>query len=198
MLYDSVKRMVPPDFTHLPPLTDLYIKFAPGVSKTQALAHIRTVSGKDYDIVLPTRPGDLVNFGQVQNLPLLLAGLIAVLAAATLAHTLVTSIRRRRRDLAILKMLGFVPSQVRWAVAWQATTFISVALLIGLPIGIAVGRLVWTAFAQGLGTVAEPVTPWVLKLLLTIPGTIILANLIAAIPAVIAGRMKPAPALRAE
>jgi hypothetical protein len=49
-----------------------------------------------------------------------------------------------------------------------------------------------------LGTVAAPVTPWVLKLLLTIPGTVILANLIAAVPAVIAGRMKPAPALRAE
>jgi hypothetical protein len=37
-----------------------------------------------------------------------------------------------------------------------------------------------------------------LRLLLTIPGAIVLANLIAAIPAVMAGRMKPAPALRAE
>jgi ABC-type antimicrobial peptide transport system permease subunit len=107
---------------------------------------------------------------------------------------LVTSIRRRRRDLAILKMLGFVPAQVRWAVAWQATTFVSAALLIGLPVGIAVGRVIWTAFATNLGTLPEPVT----RLLLTIPGAIVLANVIAAVPAVIAGRMRPAPALRAE
>jgi ABC-type lipoprotein release transport system permease subunit len=155
------------------------------------------VLGSDYQILLPERPTDLINFGQVQNLPLLLAGLVAVLAAATLAHTLVTSIRRRRRDLAILKMLGFVPAQVRWAVAWQATTFVSVALLIGLPLGIAVGRTIWSVFAHQLGTLAEPVTPsW--QILLTIPSAVVLANLIAVVPAVMAGRMKPAPALRAE
>ncbi|MGZ4143058.1 MAG: FtsX-like permease family protein, partial [Actinomycetota bacterium] len=108
-----------------------------------------------------------------------------------------TSVRRRRRDLAILKMLGFVPGQVRWAVAWQATTFVSVALLIGLPLGIAVGRTIWTVFAGQVGVQAEPVTP-AIALLLTIPGGILLANLIAAVPAVIAGRMRPAVVLRAD
>jgi len=56
---------------------------------------------------------------------------------------------------------------------------------------------VWTAFANQLGTPADPVTPSV-RLLLTVPGAILLANIIAAIPAVIAARMRPAPALRAE
>ena len=160
-------------------------------------ADLRDKFGDQYTLLFPQRPTDLVNFGQVQNLPLLLAGLVALLAAATLAHTLATSIRRRRRDFAILKMLGFVPPQVRSTVAWQATTFVSVALLIGIPVGIAVGRVVWTAFATQLGTVPEPATPPV-RLLLTIAGAIVLANVIAAIPAVIAGRMRPAPALRAE
>jgi len=209
LTYDGVKRMVPPGFKHLPRQTNLYFRFAPGVNKSQEMARVAalpvvSVSGSgmtalenDYQIILPQRPTDLVNFGQVQNLPLLLAGLVAVLAAATLAHTLVTSIRRRRRDLAILKMLGFVPAQVRWAVTWQATTFVSAALLIGLPVGIAVGRVIWTVFAHQLGTPAEPVTPS-LRLLLTIPAAVVLANLIAVIPAVMAGRMTPAPALRAE
>ena len=94
-------------------------------------------------------------------------------------------------------MLGFVPRQVRWTVAWQATTFVSTALLIGLPVGIAIGRVIWTAFAHQLGTLAEPVTPAV-QLILTIPAAVVLSNLIAAAPAVMAGRMKPAPALRAE
>jgi putative ABC transport system permease protein len=195
--YDGVLAMIPKGYTGLPAVTDMYIRFAPGVNKQKVVERYRKLLNGNYDVLTPSRPGDLVNFGQVQNLPVLLAGLVAVLAVATLVHTLVTSIRRRRRDLAILKMLGFVPTQVRWAVAWQATTFVSAALLIGLPVGIAVGRLVWTAFTRQLGTAADPVTPSV-RLLLTIPAAILLANLIAAIPAVIAGRMKPALALRAE
>jgi hypothetical protein len=90
-----------------------------------------------------------------------------------------------------------VPRQVRAAVAWQATTFVSVALLIGLPVGIAIGRVVWIAFASQLGTPPDPVTPS-LRLLLTIPAAVVLANIIAVVPAMMAGRMKPAPALRAE
>jgi len=211
----GVERMVPPHFT-IPASSDLYLKFAPGVNEKVALADVLqknvTVRFVDdegrpqvvvqklnqaYAVLKPAKPSDLVNFGQVQDLPLLLAGLVGVLAAATLAHTLVTSIRRRRRDLAILKILGFVPRQIRTAVAWQATTFVCAALAIGLPVGIAAGRVIWSAFATNLGTVPEPVTPS-LRLLLTIPGAILLANLIAAAPAVVAGRLRPAPALRAE
>jgi ABC-type antimicrobial peptide transport system permease subunit len=173
------------------------LRFAPGVDKKAAFERIEKTLSGSFDMNGPTRPVDLVNFGQVQNLPLLLAGLVGVLAAATLVHTLVTSIRRRRRDLAILKMIGFIPKQVRWAVAWQATTFVSAALSIGLPVGILVGRLIWIAFARQLGTLPDPVTPSS-SLLLTIPAAIVLSNVIAAVPAVIAGRMKPALALRAE
>jgi ABC-type antimicrobial peptide transport system permease subunit len=190
-------RMVPEGFTALPPITDSYIRFAPGVDPKRELARLKELLADDYEVLTPVRPTDLVNFGQVQNLPLLLAGLVAVLAAATLAHTLTTSIRRRRRDLAILKMLGFVPRQIRWAVAWQATTVVSASLAIGLPIGVVVGRAAWSAFAGGLGVPPEPATPS-LQLLLTVPAAILLANLIAVVPAVVAGRMRPGPALRTE
>jgi len=197
--YDGVYRMLPEGFkpSDLPPVTDMLVRFAPGVNKAKKIAALKKQFSDSYDFITPSRPSDLVNFGQVQNLPLLLAGLLALLAAATLAHTLITAIRRRRRDLAILKLLGFVPRQVRSAVAWQATTFVSTALLIGLPIGLIVGRIVWTTFERQLGTVVEPVTPW-LPIALIIPAAIVLSNVIAAVPAAIAGRMKPAPALRAE
>src|SRR5206468_3185946 len=142
------------------------VRFAPGVNKQKKIEALKKQFGRDYDTIVPEKPSDLVNFGQVQNLPLLLAGLVAVLAAATLAHTLVTGIRRRRRDLAILKMLGFVPGQVRSAVAWQATTFVAVTLLVGLPVGVVAGRAIWTIFVGQLGALAEPVTPS-LSLLLT-------------------------------
>jgi hypothetical protein len=191
-------RMAPPGLV-IPSSSDLFVTFAPGVNKKQIEAELTKKLGENqqYTLEYPQKPTDLVNFGQVQNLPLLVAGLVGLLAVATLAHTLVTSIRRRRRDLAILKMLGFVPTQVRSCVAWQATTFVAVAVVIGIPVGIGVGRAVWTAFANQLGTPADPVTPSV-RLLLTVPASILLANVIAAVPAVIAGRLRPAPALRAE
>jgi ABC-type lipoprotein release transport system permease subunit len=85
-------------------------------------------------------PTDVQNLGRVGSLPDVLAGLLALLAASALAHLLVTSIRQRRRDLAVLKTLGFVRSQVSAAVAWQATTVAVVALAVGMPLGFALGR----------------------------------------------------------
>lgn len=77
--------------------------------------------------VVPLKQPDLMNLERVGYLPGLLAGLVALLALGTVAHALVTSVRRRRRDLAVLKTLGFVRGQVSQTVAWQATTFALVA-----------------------------------------------------------------------
>ena len=123
--------------------------------------------------------------------------LLGVAAAGTLAHTLVSSVRKRRRDLAILKTLGFVRRQVSATVAWQAATIGILAVGIGVPLGVASGRWGWNVFADQLGVVPEPVTPVVVALLL-IPATIAFAVLVAAIPARIAGRLRPAPVLRTE
>ncbi|MCU1462122.1 MAG: hypothetical protein JWO37_2197, partial [Acidimicrobiales bacterium] len=194
--YSGESRLIPPG-VEPPPLTDVEIRFAPGVDRAVAVADVARKLGSDYAVTTPTRPVDLVNFGQVQNLPLILAGILGLLGAATLAHTLMTSIRRRRRELSILKTLGFTPSQVRRAVAWQATVFVFAAVVIGLPLGAAVGRSVWGVFARHLGTVNQPVTP-ALPIVLSIVAAIVVANLVAAVPAALAGRMRPAGALRTE
>jgi ABC-type lipoprotein release transport system permease subunit len=99
--------------------------------------------------------------------------------------------------LAILKTLGFVRRQVRAAVAWQATTLVTVALLVGVPVGIAVGRWVWTLFADELGVVAVPRVP-LLAVALLIPCALVVANLVAAAPAAAAARTRPATVLRSE
>jgi ABC-type lipoprotein release transport system permease subunit len=140
---------------------------------------------------------NLSNFKRIESLPLLLAGLLALAGAATMMHTLVSSIRRRRRDLAILKTLGFLRGQVSAAVAWQATTLVIVALLLGIPLGIAAGRWGWNVFADELGIVPEPKVS-LLPLLVTIPATLVLANLIALLPGRAASRVSPAVVLRSE
>jgi ABC-type lipoprotein release transport system permease subunit len=175
------------------------VRFAPGVDRSQAQASLvrRLQTVGSFQVAAPPKPVDLVNFGRVKNLPLVLAGLLAVLAAATLAHLLVSSIRRRRRDLAVLKTLGFVPRQVRAAVAWQATTLGVVAAVLGIPLGIAAGRWAWLAFTHQLGIVPEPAVS-LLVLLAMIPATLAVANIVALLPARAAARSKPALVLRSE
>jgi predicted lysophospholipase L1 biosynthesis ABC-type transport system permease subunit len=71
-----------------------------------------------------------------------LVGLPAVMVSlGTMAHTLITSVQRRRHDLAVLKTLGFVRGQVAATIAWRATTFAVVALCLGLPLGVAAGTV---------------------------------------------------------
>ncbi len=143
------------------------------------------------------RPGLIDGYSRVRATPLVLAGLLAALALATLAHTLVTSIRRRRRDLAILKTLGFVRRQVSAAVAWQSTVLAAIAVVIGVPLGVAAGRWLWAMFADQLGVAATARTP-VVAVVVVVPAAIVAANLIAAVPARMAARTRAAVVLRSE
>jgi ABC-type antimicrobial peptide transport system permease subunit len=191
--------------------TLLLIRFAPGADGRAAATvadRLGYGSGDGCPPSLcmpgPQRPGDLNDFARLRTVPLvlagmlgLLAGMLGLLAVATLGHTLLTAIRRRRRDLAVLKTLGFVGRQVVATVAWQATTLAAGAALIGLPLGVAGGRWAWRLFAGQLGVGAGPATP-ALVALLALPGAVLVANLIAALPALVAGRTRPALVLRSE
>jgi len=148
-------------------------------------------------LVLSTqKPPEIETYAQVRTVPWLLAGLLAALAAATLGHGLLTTVRRRRRDLAILKTLGFVRRQVGSAVAWQASTF-AVLALIGIPIGIAAGRWAWISLSGQLGIPAQPRVS-LLAVGLTIPAGILLANAVAALPGRSASKTPAAAVLRTE
>jgi hypothetical protein len=175
------------------------VRFAPGVSRDAGLAAVTNdVQGLPRPfIVAAERPGIVSSLARIANVPVLLSGLLALLAVGALAHTLVSSIRRRRRDLAILKTLGFVRRQLRSTVAWQATTLVAIALVIGLPVGIAAGRWGWRVFAGQLGVLPAPVLPLVV-IFIAVPAALALANLAAALPGRAAARTQPAIVLRSE
>jgi ABC-type antimicrobial peptide transport system permease subunit len=112
-----------------------------------------------------------------------------------LVHLLVVSVSRRRREIGLLKALGLVNGQVASVVAWQATTLAFVGIVIGVPLGIVVGRAVWTAFGSNLGVVPVSVVPmWLIAGLAA--GVIVVANLLAVAPALTAARIKPGLLLR--
>jgi len=169
------------------------VDLAPGAS-VSALA---TRYGSEANVFGPRRPGDVVAYGHVRATPLLLAALLGVLGAGVLAHLLVTSIGSRRRDLAVLKTLGFTRRQVASTVAWLATTLIGLALLVGMPVGMIAGRWTWRSFADDLGISADVAVPLV-ALVVLVAVAILLANLVAALPARTAARTRPALVLRSE
>jgi ABC-type antimicrobial peptide transport system permease subunit len=112
-------------------------------------------------------------------------------------HYLVASVTRRRRETGLLKALGFVRRQAAFAVFWQTTTVALARIVIGVPAGIVVGRLIWQAFAANLGVVAVPVVS-ARTFAVAALGTLILANVLAAGPALVAARARPASLLRTE
>lgn len=141
-------------------------------------------------------PPEVRDLSGVSGLPLILAFVLMVLASGIIAHTLLTSVRRRRRELAMLKTLGFVSRQVRATVAWQATALAGTGLIAGVPLGLLAGRWAWILFAGQVAIVPAPViSPLTL---LAVPAVLLLANAIAAFPARAAGRTQPAVILRTE
>jgi ABC-type lipoprotein release transport system permease subunit len=150
-----------------------------------------------YPVTGPERPDDLVSLGTVDGLAVVVSLVLAMLAAATLAHTLVTSTRRRALDLAVLKALGATRRQVRAMIGWQGIALIVIAAVIGVPFGVLAGRAAWDILATQLGVPSEP-TASVLALVLVGPLVLVLALVTASGPAYAASRRPAAAALRDE
>jgi ABC-type lipoprotein release transport system permease subunit len=142
-------------------------------------------------------PAQIVNYRSIGSTPVVLAGGLALGAIAALALTLAASVRRRRRDLALLKTLGFTQRQLAAGVACQATVAAITGVIVGIPLGIVIGRELWTLFAQNLNAVPDPGVP-PLPLTIVAFGALVFANLVAALPGRIAARTPTALVLRAE
>lgn len=177
------------------PVLQFLVRYRPGTDRRAAFVSLLDDFGRE--ILRPYPGGEVGDLARVDFLPYVLAGLLVVLAVGGLALTLVSSVRNHRRDLAVLKTLGFLRRQVSATVAWQATTVAVGAIVVGLPCGLALGRWTWRLVARSIGSVAPPVVP-LGAVLLIVPATVLIANLLAGGPSWTAGRVKPAEALRSE
>jgi ABC-type lipoprotein release transport system permease subunit len=165
----------------------------PGRAGRAALATYDRLFSQNVNVLYV--PTNLVNFGQAVDFPLLLGLTLALFGAATLAHLLFVSVARRRRQLALLRVLGFVRRQVLATTCWQAVTVAVAGVVVGVPLGIAAGSVVWRAFSSHLGAVPVGVTP-VGLISIVVAIIIVGAVVLSLVPAVLAGRVGPAEALR--
>jgi hypothetical protein len=72
-----------------------------------------------------------------------------------------------------------------------------IGLVIGVPLGVAAGQFVWRAFATNFGVVPVAVVPPLLLAGLA-AAVLAAANVLAAVPALLAARSRPGQLLRAE
>jgi hypothetical protein len=163
----------------------------------QAIAADPNAAGNNVAVLGVQHPAEIVNYRSMGATPLLLASGLAAGATVALGLTLAASVRRRRRDLALLKALGFETRQLAAAVAWLATVAAAVGIGLGMPLGIALGRQLWILFARNIDAVPQPTVP-VLSVIAVAVGALVFANAVAALPGRSAARTPAALVLRTE
>jgi hypothetical protein len=191
----------------------VFVRFRDGSNPASALRGLQQTLGTTNQIfatdpnfadfgtvvaLLPVqRPAEIVNYRSMGATPAILAAGLAAGATIALGLTLATSVRRRRRELALLKTLGFTRRQLGAAVAWHASITAMIGLLIGLPLGIALGRWLWILFAGQINAVPRPTVPLASMVLVAL-GALVSANLVAALPGRSAARTPTAQVLRTD
>jgi hypothetical protein len=180
------------------------VRFRPGTDPAAArrsvlrIARQANILGHGPPNVLAVqRPAEIVNYRTMGNTPALLGAALASGAVVGLGLTLFASVRRRRRDLALLKTLGFTHRQLAAAVAWQASIAVALGVIVGVPLGVVAGRVLWDRFAAALHVVPQT-TVSAATVALIAAGALLVANVVAAIPGRQAARTETAVLLRAE
>ena len=190
-----------------PPL--VFVRVRPGINAAAGMAELQKIADADRAFVsdpnaagaqveiLPVQhPAEIVNYASTGATPVVLAAGLAVGAVAALAITLQSSVRRRRRDLAVLKTLGFTRRQLAAAIACQAAVAGLVGVAVGLPLGVAAGRWLWILFARDIHAVPHPTVP--ASLTFVGLGALALVLIVATLPGRVAAHTPAGLNLRAE
>ena len=164
---------------------------------TKIIAADPAAGGGQFSVLPVQQPAEIVNYRSMGNTPAALAGALAAGAVVALGLILVASVNRRRRDLALLRTLGFFQRQLGAAIAWQASIAALVGLVVGIPLGIIVGRVLWDLFATEIVAVPHATVPAV-QIVLAAVGAVVLANLVSLVPARLAARTQTSELLHSE
>jgi hypothetical protein len=182
----------------------IWVRMRAGTPRVVALHSLRAVANNQavasYSLLTVLgvqRPAQIVNYRSMGATPTLLGLALVAGALVALEVTLAASVRRRRRDLALLKALGFTHRQIATTVAWQSSVAVALGTLAGVPLGVVAGRVGWTLFADAAHVVPEPAVP-LSTVAVIVVGAMVLANALAYGPGRTAARTSVALVLRSE
>lgn len=142
-------------------------------------------------------PIDVGALRGLRPVPAMIAAAVAVFGLVAVGHALVLAVRRRRRDLAVLRAIGLSPAGTRSIVRWQALTIAMVSIVIGLPLGIILGRTLWVTIATPINVLSDVDVP--VGALAAVAVVVLSAALVvSAVPGQRASRLRPAQVLHTE
>jgi hypothetical protein len=146
------------------------VRFA-GSDRSAAAAEVDQAITED--LVTDIIPARVVNMHRVRSVPMLGILLAGVLGTITLGYVIVAGARIHRRELAILRALGLEAKPLRRVLAWQGVLTALAMLIIGLPLALVAGNVLWRRVADDTGVSSEVFVPP--QLLLLIPATLAVA-----------------------
>jgi hypothetical protein len=175
------------------PITSALVGYRAGVDPARAA---RQLYGK-LEYAGPTRPPQIAGLNDERALPYLVVALLAVLTLVALGTAVVSIGRRRRRETATLRALGMTGNQTVWIFVVMALTTAAIAVVLGIPLGLAAGSVLWNRIVEGIGLIPTTTIPWALAAL-TIPATFVVALTPAVISSARGKRINPAAVLHDE
>jgi putative ABC transport system permease protein len=153
--------------------------------------------GRDLEVEAQEPPVEVANLGQLRELELPVGIFLATIGVVALGHTVTVAVRRRARDVAVLRALGLTSRQAAATLATMALTTAVVGLAVGTPVGLSVGNTAWKAVARGIGVADDALVPAGL-LVSAAPAAVAAALLAASVAIRRASRLQPSAVLRSE
>jgi hypothetical protein len=148
-----------------------------------AVERLSVVFGAPPEEAGVSRPPAIRNEARITYVPFVLAVLLAALAVLLVTTGAYTAVRHRNHEVAVLRTLGAERNWLVRVMNWLAVASTLVPAVIGVPLGVIAGGLVFRAYADDLGTVNRAAEPFVIVAL----GLAVLV-LLAAVAATVAGR----------
>ena len=136
--------------------TDLLLQFEDSAGADAVAAEMEALGAPLDRRYVPT---DISAFRDVRQVPAAVGITVVGFGLVAVAHALVLAVRRRRRDLGVLRALGMRPGEAAAAMRWQAATIAAVAGLGGIPLGLAAGRALWVAIARPIHVLLDVAVP---------------------------------------
>jgi hypothetical protein len=170
---------------------EAYLAIRPGARPAFLADH-----GSTLEIDGPTRPNEVANLASLGIIPFALGVFIALVGVGALANALVVTTQQRRRDLGSLRAMGMTGRQVRWSVLIAGLSIAVVGVVVGLPLGIALGGLVWRLVASTAYVGGDPA--WGTALVVIPFAAVAVGAVLSLVPAYRTTRHRPGWSLRSE
>jgi predicted lysophospholipase L1 biosynthesis ABC-type transport system permease subunit len=174
----------------------IIVRYADGADDRRTFAAVAAALGT-FDAFETADRQNVSGLGRMRLVPILLLVGLLVLVAAAVAHVLLTSGARRRRDVAVLRALGFTRQQSWASVTIHASLVVVAACLVGIPLGVVLGRTIWDSIAANFYVVPRPIVPMDLLMLL-VAALVVVAVMASLVPGARVIGPRPAAVLRAD